>query len=209
MGHDTYIVKEGFPFIGIAFFLTAISIYFGYFWPTLFLLALTVFIICFFRNPERKIPADETAIVSPADGKVIKIEEVVTKRGPFKLVCIFMNVFNVHVNRIPYGGTITAINYYPGKFIRADLDKASVLNERNQVVLETPRGEIIFVQIAGLIARRIVSWINVGLKVEKGARFGLIRFGSRVDVYLPRDVEIRVQTGQKVKAGETVIGGFR
>ena len=118
-----------------------------------------------------------------------------------------MNVFNVHVNRAPYAGTIVAIQYHPGKFLSANLDKASVENERNEIMIKTDNGYMIgVVQIAGLIARRIVCWLNIGVSIQKGERFGLIRFGSRIEVFLPPNSRIMVKIGDKVKAGETTIG---
>ncbi len=211
MHHDTYIVKEGIPFIVISAAITFLSWLFGFFLLTIFCLLITIFVICFFRNPERKIPPDESAIVAPADGKVIKIVDVVEDgliRGNYRMISIFMNVFNVHVNRIPCSGRISAIDYREGKFFSADLDKASALNERNHLVIRPTQGEdIMIVQIAGLIARRIVCWVTTGSDVRKGERFGLIRFGSRLDVYLPAAAaDIQVQLGQKVRAGETILG---
>lgn len=210
MNHESYIVREGLPFILISLVITILFALLGYFWPTLVSLLLTIFILAFFRNPQRQIPPDEASIVSPADGKIIKIDKVTETgliKGDFLLISIFMNVFNVHVNRIPCAGKIRAIDYREGKFFSANLDKASVHNERNCLVLKTDRNEeIMFVQIAGLIARRIVCWVKTDLEVKKGERFGLIRFGSRVDVYLPRGMDIQVKLGQKISAGETVLG---
>lgn len=210
MQNDTYIVQEGFPFILISAAATILLWFFGFFWLTLLFILLTIFVICFFRNPERQIPPDESAIVAPADGKVIKIVDVVEDgliHGNYRMISIFMNVFNVHVNRIPCTGRIAAIDYREGKFFSADLDKASALNERNYLVIKPVQGEdIMIVQIAGLIARRIVCWVQTGMDVRKGERFGLIRFGSRLDVYLPAGTAIQVQLGQKVRAGETILG---
>ncbi len=174
----------------------------------LFLL-LTIFIVYFFRDPERTPPPEENAIVSPADGKVIIAEKVYEENHLKKEVLkisIFMNVFNVHVNRMPLDGEVIDIDYHPGKFLNASFDKASSENERNELLIRNKKGrEILLVQIAGLIARRIVCYLSEGSKVVKGERFGLIRFGSRLDIYLPLDVELRVKVGQKVKAGETIL----
>jgi phosphatidylserine decarboxylase len=171
---------------------------------------ITFFIIWFFRNPQRDFVPEEKVVISPADGKVIKVEDIEIKStisGNFKKISIFMNVFNVHVNRIPYEGKIEIINYHQGKFFSANLDKASLDNERNEVMIRTDDGRPIWaVQIAGLIARRIVCWAGVGTSVKKGERFGLIRFGSRVDVYLPADFRATVKTGDKVKAGQSPLG---
>lgn len=171
---------------------------------------LAVFFTLFFRNPERKTPDDEKLIVSPADGKVIKIEEIIENdilEGQYKKISIFMNVFNVHVNRIPYAGEVEKIVYKPGKFFSANMDKASLLNERNLVLIKAADGKkILIIQIAGLIARRICCWLKQGMHVKRGERFGLIKFGSRLELFLPSDSGIIVKIGDKVKAGETPIG---
>ena len=169
-----------------------------------------LFVVNFFRNPERMVPADDKLIVSPADGRILKIEDVDNNDllpGTLKKVSIFMNIFNVHVNRIPVAGRVKTIRYREGRFLNASLDKASVLNESNSVLVETPSGrEILTIQIAGLIARRIVCWVEEGMSIDKGKRFGMIRFGSRLEVFMPRDTEITVNVGDKVKAGSTGIG---
>jgi phosphatidylserine decarboxylase len=210
MNHSSFIVKEGIPFIiplGVA---TLIAFFSGFTWLTVLFVLLTLFVMWFFRNPERTIPDNPIQIISPADGKVIRIEEVASEEpsgGPFLKISIFMNVFNVHVNRIPYSGEVLAIRYKPGKFLSANLDKASALNERNSVMIRTDDGrEIMTVQIAGLIARRIVCWLKEGTKVKKGERFGLIRFGSRVEVFIPLGSILLVKEGDRVRAGETPIG---
>ena len=169
-----------------------------------------LFVIWFFRNPEREIPAGEGVVVAPADGRIIEIKEVAEERilkNQSLKISIFMNVFNVHVNRIPYSGKIVDILYNKGKFVSANKEKASLENEQNAVLLETPEGKkILFVQIAGLIARRIACWVEKGDLVERGQRFGLIRFGSRVDIYLPLGVKLHVSLGDKTKAGTTILG---
>ena len=171
---------------------------------------LTLFVISFFRDPERSIPPGEKAVLSPADGKIIKVEpcwEEHLLKGPSLKVSIFMSLFNVHVNRIPLTGRVIDISYQAGKFIRANLDKASTMNEQNALLMETPEGtRLLFVQIAGLIARRIVCWVKKGDAVERGCRFGMIRFGSRLDIYLPRDAQLQVRVGQKALAGQTILG---
>ena len=171
---------------------------------------LTLFVISFFRDPERSIPPGEKAVLSPADGKIIKVEpcwEEHLLKGPTLKVSIFMSLFNVHVNRIPLTGRVIDISYQAGKFIRANLDKASTMNEQNALLMETPEGtRLLFVQIAGLIARRIVCWVKKGDAVERGCRFGMIRFGSRMDIYLPRDAQLQVRVGQKALAGQTILG---
>jgi len=190
--------------------LAVIFAFFGKIWVSSLFFLITAFITWFFRNPERKSPEDVKAIVSPADGRVIKIEDVIENdllNAPSKKISIFMNVFNVHVNRVPYSGTVGAISYREGKFLSANLDKASSLNEKNSILINTDNGKkILTEQIAGLIARRIECWLQVGMNVNKGDRFGLIRFGSRLDVFLPVDTVISVSIGEKVRAGETTIG---
>ena len=177
---------------------------------------LTLWCIYFFRDPDRMTPARDGLIVSPADGVVQMIDkappptELDMGEEPRTRVCVFMNVFNVHVNRIPADGTLTALSYRPGRFINASLDKASELNERLSLRLTMADGrDIAFVQIAGLIARRILCDVAQGQTVKAGERFGMIKFGSRVDVYLPDGVEPMVSVGQTSVAGETVIADTR
>ena len=210
MKHDSIIAQEGYPFIIFSLVITVLISFFGICWLIILMVALTLFVVWFFRNPERYFQDEEKLVISPADGKVVKIDDVEitgTIAGKYKKISIFMNVFNVHVNRVPYSGQIETINYCEGKFLSANLDKASVDNERNEVMIRTEDGRVLWaVQIAGLIARRIVCWLNVGTPVKKGERFGLIRFGSRVDIYLPEDSKISIKLGDKVKAGETPLG---
>jgi phosphatidylserine decarboxylase len=210
MKHDSIIAHEGYPFIVFALVVTVFVAFLGISWLAILFVFITLFIVWFFRNPERFFQDEEKVLISPADGKIIKIEDVDvngTLSGRFKKISIFMNVFNVHVNRAPYSGKIEKIHYHEGKFLSANLDKASLDNERNEVMIRIEDGRCIWmVQIAGLIARRIVCWVNVGESVKKGERFGLIRFGSRVDVYLPEDSRISVGLRDKVKAGQTVLG---
>jgi phosphatidylserine decarboxylase len=210
MKHNSIIAYEGLPFIVFSLILTLLAVFFGVIWLAVLLAAITVFIICFFRNPERHFQDDVKLVICPADGKVIRIEEVDvegTITGHFKKISIFMNVFNVHVNRSPYNGKVEAIAYHKGKFLSANLDKASAENERNEIMIRTEDGRTLWVvQIAGLIARRIVCWTHEGARLEKGERFGLIRFGSRVEVFLPPDSRVVVNLGDKVKAGRTTIG---
>lgn len=204
------VVREGlvfiFPLLSISVFLWILGISA---WAWFFSL-LTVFVISFFRDPERTIPAGDKAILSPADGKIIRIESCTEERflkGPALKVSIFMSVFNVHVNRIPLSGRIAEVAYRPGKFVSANLDKASAANEQNALLLEAAGGtKLLFVQIAGLIARRIVCWVRKGDPVERGRRFGMIRFGSRMDVYLPPNIQIQARLGQKAYGGQTILG---
>jgi len=187
-------------------------------WP---LAILTVCILAFFRDPQRVVPQDDRSIVSPADGLVTLIQKVAPPReltmsdgsgsrpmptDVVTRVSIFMSVFDVHINRAPIGGTVRRVVYIPGKFVNADLDKASEENERQHVMIERADGQVLcFTQIAGLVARRIVPFVKPGDIIAAGQRVGLIRFGSRVDVYLPQGTEPRVLLGQKVIAGETVL----
>ena len=178
---------------------------------TIGLALLTLFTAYFFRDPDRILVAQQNAVLTPADGKILAIRDLET--GDNRLgdkaikISIFMSVFNAHINRIPIAGNISRLAYHPGRFFSANLDKASLHNENNVVTLETDNQKrIILVQIAGLIARRIACWVHTGDYVHTGQRFGLIRFGSRLEVYLPPDTAISVSVGQKVKAGQTVLG---
>ncbi len=205
--------KEGWPFIGA---FAAVTFVLAYFSDTLFWigLALTLWCTYFFRDPQRVTPADEKLVISPADGVVSAIGPAYPPRelglGDVEMtrISVFMNVFSVHVNRAPVRGKIEQIAYKPGKFLNADLDKASSENERNGLRISTGNGDVGVVQIAGLIARRIVCWAGEGQSIGAGERFGLIRFGSRVDVFLPNDANVRVAIGQTAIAGETVLAEF-
>lgn len=199
---------EGLPFI---FFTTASAVVFaliGYWIMAVALLVILFFVLNFFRDPERVIPQDAGAAVSPADGKVVKIE---TMRDPLTgedrtAICVFMNIFNVHVNRMPVAGRIGRIAYFGGKFFNASLDKASSDNERNALLVEDRDGlRWTLVQIAGLVARRIICWAETGDELARGQRFGLIKFGSRVDLYIPAEYGPCVRIGEKVFAGQTVL----
>jgi phosphatidylserine decarboxylase len=213
MNHNSIIVREGLPFIIPLGIFTLIFSILGIIWAASLFLILTCFVAWFFRNPEREFPEGEKAVISPADGEVIKIEDIVESDflgGPAQKISVFMNVFDVHVNRMPYSGTVAGIKYNKGSFLSANLDKASQLNERNSILINTEDGKkILTVQIAGLIARRIECWIKEGMQVRKGERFGLIRFGSRLEVFLPPDAIISVRVGDRVRAGETLIGWLK
>ncbi len=210
MSNREIVAREGLPFIIVPGAAAAIAFLAGVPGIASLFFIVTLFVVWFFRNPERKGPAEAGLVVSPADGRIIGVERDMTSEyvpGSFTKISIFMNVFNVHVNRIPYAGVVNAIRYRPGKFFSAELDKASAFNERNAVVIMTDKGRgLVTVQIAGLIARRIVCWITEGMSVRRGERFGLIRFGSRVEVFLPDDARIIAQVGDRVRAGETTIG---
>ncbi len=203
------IAKEGYPFIFLSAFVTLVFALMGHNLIAYIGLVITVFILSFFRDPERFIPEKPHAVVSPADGKVLLVEKVhdenYLQKEAYK-ISIFMNVFNVHVNRIPLTGKVKKIDYRPGKFYAADSTQGLLHNESCATILEANGAEIACVQVAGLIARRIVNWLEVGDEINKGERFGLIRFGSRVDVYLPADITTSVEPGQKIKAGETILG---
>jgi phosphatidylserine decarboxylase len=188
-------------------------------WP---LILVTIWVFAFFRDPERVVPQSDGAIIAPADGLVTLISEVEPPvelqiddgsghpglpSGPVTRISIFMSVFDVHINRAPVGGTVRRVVYIPGRFMNADLDKASEDNERQHILIERTDGlRLGFTQIAGLLARRIVPFVKPGDIVGKGQRVGLIRFGSRVDVYLPQGTDAKVMIGQRVIAGETVLG---
>ena len=207
------VAQEGYPFIGYSAFCTLLLCILGCHLAAGLMFIVTTFILAFFRDPERFVCPDEDAVVCPADGKIISIEEIEDNQftnQKVQKVCIFMNVFNVHVNRLPFSGTVKRIIYHPGKFYSADSDKAALENEYFATVLElSSEKQIAVVQIAGLIARRIICWLEQDDIAVKGRRFGLIRFGSRVDLYLPLETELLVTTGQKVRAGETVLGRLK
>lgn len=202
--------REGWPFVAVFAVVTNLL---AWIWGPLgwIGLILTVWCAYFFRDPVRTVPRGEGLVISPADGLVSMIVDAVPppelglSDEPMTRISIFMNVFNCHVNRVPVAGRIERIAYRPGLFLNADLDKASEDNERNALIVDTGRARYGVVQIAGLIARRIVSFVSEGDRLEQGERFGLIRFGSRVDVYLPKGVNPLVGVGQTAIAGETVI----
>ncbi len=204
---------EGYRFIAI-FFVAAIVL--GWLWNPLYYLGLFLTAWCayFFRDPQRVTPVNDDLVISPADGVVSHITSLVPppelELGERQMlrISVFMNVFNCHVNRIPLRGKIIRIAYRAGSFLSAELDKASLENERNSVVLDTPHGKMAVVQIAGLVARRIVCWAQTGEEMSAGERFGLIRFGSRLDVYLPSDAVAKVAIGQTMIAGESVLAVF-
>ncbi|WP_027359505.1 phosphatidylserine decarboxylase family protein [Desulforegula conservatrix] len=206
------IARPGYSFIFASAFVTAILAITGLKAFALLSLGITIFICYFFRDPDRVCPEVEGGVISPADGKVVfagPMESNPYFEGPCQKISVFMSVFNVHVNRIPYDGKVKAIDYFPGKFFNASLDKASTDNERNAVTVELKNGRCYtFVQIAGLIARRIICGIKVGDNVSRGTRYGMICFGSRLDIYLPEDAKINVSNGEKVMAGFTVIANL-
>jgi phosphatidylserine decarboxylase len=201
------IAREGWPYLaGVGLFALIVTklVGMGWAWP---LWVIFVFVLQFFRDPPRLVPIAENAVLAPADGRIVAVERTndpYAEREALK-ISIFMNVFNVHSNRVAVNGVIQKIQYFPGKFVNADLDKASTENERNAVVIDSNGQIITLVQVAGLIARRILCYARVGDRVKKGERYGFIRFGSRVDVYLPLTAEPLVAVGEKVSATTTLI----
>ena len=201
------IAKEGWPFLGAAFVLSLV-VTGGWGWWSLPFWAATFFMLQFFRDPPRSAPADADAVISPADGRIVavgKSRDPYLDRSALK-ISVFMNVFNVHSNRSPVDGEVRKAWYFGGRFFNAALDKASVENERNALWIHTDGGaEVTCVQVAGLIARRILCYVQTKDRLKRGQRFGFIRFGSRVDVYLPVDATPQAVVGDKVFAGETIL----
>lgn len=212
-----FIHPEGWRFAGILFTTSMILLFLSM--PTALVTTgflLTFFVLWFFRDPERDTPQDLNLIISSADGKVCLIdeayppEELPMEAEKMKRICVFMNVFNVHVNRSPIQGRVENIVYKKGQFLNASLDKASDKNERSSLILNSENGaKIIVVQIAGLIARRILSFISSSDQLNQGERFGLIRFGSRVDIYMPLDAVEKCKVGDKVVAGESILAALK
>lgn len=201
------IAREGWPFIGGGLALSLLVSICGGWWSLPFWV-FTVFALQFFRDPAREIPSNPEAVLSPVDGRVVVVERALDpyRRTEALKISIFMNVFNVHSQKSPADCTVEAVEYNKGKFLNADLDKASTENERNAVLATTASGrEITFVQVAGLVARRILCYTKSGAKLSRGERYGFIRFGSRVDMYLPLDAEAKVSIGDKVTGVKTVL----
>lgn len=213
------ITKDGYKIIFYTGLLEVILLTASYFVPSLFLWIVTgiigvlfIFHFFFFRDPEREMPAGDTLIISPADGTIIKIDEIeepLYLKEKVQRVAIFMSVFNAHINRNPVDGTVEFLEHKNGQFLAAFADKALDVNERTEIGVNTKFGKIFFVQIAGLIARRIVCRLQPGESIQKGERFGMIKYSSRVDVFLPLSAKIKVSLKDKVKAGETIIGEFK
>jgi phosphatidylserine decarboxylase len=201
------IAREGRPFLAIAVAISLIVSWFSIWWSLPFWLA-TLFVLQFFRDPPRSVPADPGLVCAPADGRIVMVEKTEDPfaNRPALKISVFMNVFNVHSNRAPVDGEVIDVNYYRGGFVNAALDKASLENERNVLQIRMDNGgELTCVQIAGLVARRILCYVKPGDRLVKGERFGFIRFGSRVDLYLTPQARARVTVGDKVYAGETVL----
>jgi phosphatidylserine decarboxylase len=206
------VAREGWPFLAAAFlFSFLMTLFLGWAWSIPFWL-LTLFILQFFRDPQREVPDEPRAVVSPADGRIVEVgraQDPYLKRDALK-VSVFMNVFNVHSNRSPVDGTVKERWYFAGAFVNAALDKASLENERNALWLRTADGaDVTCVQVAGLIARRILCYVAPGASLRRGERYGFIRFGSRVDVYLPADAEVKAALGDKVYAAESVLAWLK
>jgi phosphatidylserine decarboxylase len=205
------IAREGWPFLAISGAIAAALTAFAALWVAVLAWIVFAFVLQFFRDPGRVIPQLERAVVSPADGRIVKVEHArdpYLERDALK-ISVFMNVFNVHSNRSPVDGVVMNVWYHAGSFVNAALDKASIENERNAIHLSTVRGqEVTCVQIAGLIARRILCYAKSGDALKRGQRYGFIRFGSRVDVYLAPNAIPRVTVGDKVKATETILAEF-
>lgn len=198
-------VKEGYYFGLPPLILSAIAFLIGWQALAIVLVCLALFLFYFFRDPERAIPSEAGAIVAPADGRVVVVADEANAGRPGKRISIFLAIWNVHVNRSPASGTIQKMEYRPGKFFVAMRERASTENEQNIISLSTETGEMMFKQIAGVLARRVVCWKKQGDRVERGERIGLVRFGSRVDLWLPRDSEFVVKVGDSVKGGSSIV----
>jgi phosphatidylserine decarboxylase len=202
-------VRDGYKFAMPPLVLGLTALAFGWRWSGAILFLLGAFVVYFFRDPERKIPSDPSAVVSPADGRVMEVvdEELGGRRG--RRISIFLAIWNVHVNRAPAAGRIERVEYRRGRFYAAMRSRASIENEQNVIYLATERGEIVFKQIAGWVARRVVCWKRPAETVRIGERIGLIRFGSRMDLWLPEGVEIAVAPGEHVAGGSSVVARWK
>jgi phosphatidylserine decarboxylase len=202
------VAAEGWPFIIPLAIVTAVLFSLGWRNTGIAALVLTLFVLFFFRDPERTVPEGKGLVVSPADGKVIVVKDIFEPdylKQQVKQVSIFLSVFNVHVNRSPLEGTVEVVKYNPGKFHVASVDKASLANEQTSMVIASGKHKVLVKQIAGLIARRIVCYARSGDAIRTGERYGLIRFGSRVDIFLPKDAELKVRVGDRLKGASDVI----
>jgi phosphatidylserine decarboxylase len=198
-------VKEGYKFGLPPIALGIVCLMMGWKWPGGILIFLGLFVFYFFRDPERKIPAEPGAVVSPADGHVVEIVDEPLDGRPGRRISIFLSIWDVHVQRSPVAGTIASVAYRPGKFYAALRSRASTENEQNVIQMATPRGPLVFKQIAGVIARRVLCWKREGETASLGERVGMIRFGSRVDIWLPVDAQITTKRGQMVRGGESIL----
>jgi phosphatidylserine decarboxylase len=202
-------IKDGYKFAAAPILLGVIALAFHWVWGGGVLVFLGVFVLFFFRDPERTPPSDPQSIVSPGDGRVMEVVEEALGSDPGRRISIFLSIFDVHVNRSPVAGRITAIEYRTGKFYAAMRGRASAENEQNAFHVSSERGEVVFKQIAGWVARRIVCWKSVGDSVTRGERVGMIRFGSRMDIWLPDRVEILVRPGQHVAGGTSILARWK
>lgn len=202
------VAAEGWPFIIPLAAATGLLFVLGWTSSAIASLCLTLFVLFFFRDPDRTVPPGDGVVVSPADGRVIVVKDIYEPdhlKQDVKQISVFLSVFNVHVNRVPVGGTVEKVHYNPGKFLAAWNDKASTDNEQTAMVITAGAHRILVKQIAGLIARRIVCYAKPGDAVKTGARYGLIRFGSRVDIFLPKDADLMVKVGDRIKGARDVI----
>jgi phosphatidylserine decarboxylase len=202
-------IKDGYKFAAAPLVLGIVALLLHWNWLGGVLLFLGAFVLYFFRDPDRTPPSDPDLIVSPADGRVMEVVEEARQGMPGRRISIFLSIFDVHVNRAPVAGRITAIEYRKGRFYAAMRSRASAENEQNAIHIATERGEIVFKQIAGWVARRILCWKAVGDSVTRGERVGMIRFGSRVDIWVPDRVEILVRPGQHIAAGSSALARWR
>ncbi|MCP9493733.1 MAG: phosphatidylserine decarboxylase family protein [Pyrinomonadaceae bacterium MAG19_C2-C3] len=207
---DRLIISDGIPFVIVPAVIALILFGFGYYLVAAIMLGIALFMAYFFRNPTRTTPLEATVVVSPADGRVTRVERVDPDDAQSPtVVSIFLSVFDVHINRAPIAGTIKDVTYTKGRFVIATRSDASLINEQNALTIEGERMTIVCKQIAGVLARRIVCWKNAGDKVQLGERFGLIKFSSRTDLILPPEVHVEVKIGDRVKGAATVIGRLR
>lgn len=200
------IVRDGIPYIVVPVLLALLSLVFGLWYVSLFFLLIAAFMAFFFRDPERVPPDDPNVVVAPADGRVTQIKSLAADSGAGTLVSIFLSPLDVHVNRSPIAGRVSDIRHSHGKFLMATNQKASLVNEQNQLVIEGEKITVICKQIAGILARRIVCWTKKGDTLKLGERFGMIKFSSRTDVILPQNVSVTISEGKRVQGGVTVIG---
>jgi phosphatidylserine decarboxylase len=202
-------VKDGYKFAAPPLLFAVVALGLHWNWLGAVLLVLGAFVLFFFRDPERTSPSDPDLIVSPADGRVMEVVEEARGESPGRRISIFLSIFDVHVNRAPVAGKIAAMEYRKGCFYAAMRGRASEENEQNVIHVATERGEVVFKQIAGWVARRILCWKAVGDPVTRGERVGMIRFGSRVDIWLPDRVEILIRPGQHVAGGSSILARWR
>ena len=200
------IVREGIPYIVVPAVFAAAAAVFGFWWVSLVMFVVAAFMAFFFRDPKRVPPDDPNVVVSPADGKVTRVQALSEGPDSTTVVSIFLSPLDVHINRAPITGRIVDVLYSPGKFLMATNEKASLVNEQNALTIEGPKIKVVCTQIAGILARRIVCWKGKGDKLSLGERFGMIKFSSRTDIVLPANVKVTVTEGMRVRGGITVIG---